>query len=121
MANLATPNLPSRDLSATSTFYAALGFEAAYQDANWMILTGHDLTLEFFLVPDLDPATNAFSCCLRLDDIDAFHAVCSAAGIPEKDEGWPRTHSPRDEPSGLRIGALIDPDGTLLRLIKNDD
>lgn len=119
MANLATPNLPARELAATSTFYAALGFEPAYRDESWMILTGHDVTLEFFLHPDLDPARSSFSCCLRLDDVDAFYAVCRAAGLPETTQGWPRIHAPRLEPSGLRIGALIDPDGTLLRLIQN--
>ncbi|MBC7310762.1 MAG: hypothetical protein GXY39_00440 [Actinomycetales bacterium] len=121
MANLATPNMPSSNLNATAAFYASLGFEVAYRDENWMILTGHGMTLEFFLAPGVDPATSAYGACLRLDDVDAFYAVIQAAGIEETDHGAPRSHSPRLEPSGLRIGALIDPDGNLLRLIQNTD
>lgn len=119
MADLATPNLPARDLAATSRFYAALGFAEDYRDDGWMILTRDGLTLEFFPCPDLDPATSSFSCCLRLDDVDRFYATCRDAGLPEVTRGWPRLHPPRLEASGLRIGALVDADGTLLRLIQN--
>ena len=85
-----------------------------------MILTRGTLTLEFFPYPDLDPAASSFGCCLRLDDLDAFYEVCKAAGLPEQCWGAPRLHPPTVESSGLRIGALIDPDGTLLRLIQNE-
>ncbi len=63
--------------------------------------------------------SSSFSCCLRLDDIDAFYAACKVAGLPEQCWGAPRLHMPKVEASGLRIGALIDPDGTLVRLIQN--
>lgn len=115
----ATANLPSRSLSATADFYASLGFSREYADDGWMILRRGDLLIEFFRHDDLDPATSSFSCCLRLDDIDAFYEVCLAAGVPEATHGFPRLHLPRVEDSGLRIGALLDPDGTLLRLIAN--
>jgi catechol 2,3-dioxygenase-like lactoylglutathione lyase family enzyme len=117
MADHATPNLPSRDFEATSAFYAALGFAESWRDAGWMILKRGTVTLEFFPYPDLDPWTSSFGCCLRMDDVDAFFGVCVAAGIPIKPIGMPRLHPPVDEPWG-RIGALIDPDGTLLRLIQ---
>src|SRR5215212_10285487 len=118
MADTATPNLPSRDLAATS-FYGALGFTQAYRDAGWMILTREGVMLEFFPTPDLDPAASSFGCCLRLDDVDAFYRVCLDAGLPESTKGFPRLHPVRLEESGLLIGALIDPEGTLLRLIGN--
>ena len=121
MADHATPNLPSSDYDATIAFYARLGFEVGYRDDGWLILVRGDLVLEFFRWPDVDPATSSFSCCLRLDDVDAFYAVCRAAGLPETTRGWPRIHSPRREDSGMRIGALIDPDGTLLRLVQNPE
>ena len=119
MADHATPNLPSRDFAATSRFYAALGFGEDWRDEGWMILTRGDLKVEFFPHPDLDPSTSCFSCCLRLDDLDSFYAVCKSAGLAESCMGQPRLHPPRMEDSGLRIAALIDPDGTLIRLIQN--
>ena len=117
MPDTATPNLPSRDLAATSAFYGRLGFAETYRDESWMILGRGEAVLEFFPFPDLDPAESSFGCCLRLDDVDAFYRVCLDTGLPESTRGFPRLHPPRQEASGLRIGALLDPDGTLLRLI----
>lgn len=119
MADRVTPNLPSQDFSVTSAFYARLGFVEDFRDDGWMILARGDVVIEFFPHPELDPATSSFGCCLRLDDVDAFHATCLAAGVPETDHGWPRLHAPVADPSGLRIGALIDPDCSLLRLVAN--
>jgi catechol 2,3-dioxygenase-like lactoylglutathione lyase family enzyme len=115
----ATPNLPSRDYEATFRFYAGLGFRERWRDESWMILTRGSIDLEFFRHPDLDPETNWFSCCLRLDELDGFYAICLAANIPEATQGAPRIHKPVLEGSGMRMGALIDPDGTLIRLIQN--
>ena len=119
MTDRATPNLPSRDFGVTSAFYAALGFVEQHRSDGWMILARGDVVLEFFPFPELDPATSSFGSCLRLDDVDAFFDVCVAAGIPETHRGWPRLHAPTLDESGLRIGALIDPDCSLLRLIAN--
>lgn len=119
MVDRATPNLPSRDFDTTAAFFAGVGFATAYRDPGWMILRRGEATLEFFPFPQLDPATSAFSCSLRLDDVAAFFEECLAAGIPESRQGWPRLHRPALEDSGLRIGALVDPDCTLLRLIQN--
>ena len=119
MADLATPNLPSPDFEATSQFYAALGFSESWRDNGWMILRRGDLMVEFFPYPDLDQSTSSFSCCLRLDDLDSFYAVCREAGLTEARSGIPRLHPPRVEPSGMRIAYLVDPDGTLIRLVQN--
>ncbi len=119
MSDYSTPNLPSRRFDKTVQFYAALGFEEVYRDKNWMILRRSEITLEFFPHPDLDPFTSWFSCCLRLDDLDAFYAICKAAGLPEANTGHPRLHAPKDEAWGGRMGAMIDNDGTLVRLIQN--
>ncbi len=119
MVDSATPNLPARDFELTERFYATLGFTCGWKDAGWMILNRGDVQLEFFAYPDIDPAASSFSCCLRLDDMPGFVAQCLAADIPDTRTGWPRIHPPRREASGLDIAYLIDPDGTLLRLIQN--
>ena len=119
MSNSATPNLPSRNVDKTSEFYKALGFSERWHDGSWMILEHGDLVLEFFPFPDLDPLTSSFGCCLRLDDLDAFYTVCNDAGLPERSIGQPRLHAPVLQPWGARMGALIDLDGTLVRLIQN--
>jgi hypothetical protein len=49
----------------------------------------------------------------------SFFQTCVVAGLPTATQGWPRLHPPQLEDSGFRIGALIDMDGTLLRLIAN--
>lgn len=119
MVDHATPNLPASNFDATIGFYGRLGFEATYRDAGWLILARNTVVLEFFPYPDVDRATSSFGACLRLDDLEAFYALCLGAGIPETSVGWPRIHPPTETQSGLRVGALIDPDGTLLRLIQN--
>lgn len=119
MSDAATPNLPSRDFENTLRFYSTLGFAETWRDKGWMILKRGSLTLEFFPHPGLDPLASWFSCCLRLDDLDAFYAICKDAGIPEGCKGQPRLHAPKVESWGGRIGAFVDPDGTLVRLIQN--
>ncbi|WP_339914396.1 bleomycin resistance protein [uncultured Brevundimonas sp.] len=119
MTDHATPNLPARDFELTSRFYQTLGFEQGWRDAGWMILRRGAITLEFFPYPDLDPAASSFGCCLRLDDLDAFYGACLTAGVPEQSTEAPRLQAPKLEASGLRIGYLIDPDGSLIRIIQN--
>ncbi|MCG6120123.1 MAG: hypothetical protein MEP44_05710 [Blastomonas sp.] len=115
----ATPNLPSRSFDQTEQFYARLGFEREWRDDGWMILVRGGLTLEFFPHPQLDPATSWFSCCLRMNDIDALCDMALQADVPEAAQGLPRIHLPKVEPSGERIAYLVDLDGTLLRLVAN--
>jgi catechol 2,3-dioxygenase-like lactoylglutathione lyase family enzyme len=120
LGDAATPNLPSRDFEATAQFYGRLGFTESWRDDGWMILERGDMMLEFFPHPELDPASSWFSCCFRLDDVTDFFAVVLSAGVPEATEGWPRGHRPKQEPWGGLVGALIDPDGSLIRLIQED-
>ena len=124
MTDFATPNLPSRNFDATERFYAKLGFACGWRNEGWMILhrgpKGSRIALEFFPHPELKPEESWFSCCLRLDDLDAMIEVIRSADIPEIATDFPRLQSPRREASGLEIGYLVDIDGTLLRLIRNE-
>ena len=119
MTDRANPNLPSRDFDVTNRFYNSLGFVESWRDDGWMILKRGDLVLEFFPHPQLDPKESWFSCCLRLDDLDAFYESCRMTGLSESSHGQPRLHPPKLEDWGGRVGAVIDPDGSLLRLIQN--
>ncbi|MBD5657460.1 MAG: bleomycin resistance protein [Candidatus Eremiobacteraeota bacterium] len=118
MPDRATPNLPSRNFEATARFYAALGFVEAWRDGGWMILKRGNVVMEFFPHPDLDPYASWFSCCLRLDDLDAFFDVCKTAGLTEG-PGQPCLHAPKVEAWGGRVGSIVDLDGSLIRLIQN--
>lgn len=115
----ATPNLPSRAFLKTEQFYAKLGFRASYRSGHWLILQRGEAQLEFFPWPDLEPLENNHSCCIRLDDLDALVSQCRDAGVPEQREGIPRLVPPQHDISGLTIAYLIDPDGSLLRLVQN--
>ncbi|MGG5217214.1 bleomycin resistance protein [Rahnella variigena] len=119
MTDFATPNLPSRNFSATQDFYGSFGFTTTYVDDGWLIMTRGTLTLEFFLHTDLDPLTSWFSCCLRVDDADAMFAAFKAAGIGEEPHSRPCVHLPQIQ-SGMKMGVMIDIDGTLVRVIEND-
>jgi len=119
MVDHATPNLPSRDFDATSDFYGRLGFGERWRADDWMILERGGLMCEFFPYPDLDPYESSFGCCLRLDELDEFWALCRRAGVPEAHSGIPRLVPPLPQHWGGRIAYLVDPDGSLIRLIDN--
>ena len=110
MTDRAIPVLPSRSFDATVAFYGALGFEPAYRDDEWLILRWGDVQLEFVHAPDADPLSS---------DVDALVAAIRAAGVPEATTGCPRLHPVRREASGLRIGYLVDLDGTQLNLVED--
>lgn len=120
-ADRITANLPSRDFAATSAFYAALGFGEAFRDQGWMILRRGSLELEFFPHPDLDPRESWFSACIRLDDPDALLAEWRAAGLPEDRHAIPRLTGFFRPEGAPRMFALVDADGSLLRVIDNRD
>ena len=119
MTDHATPNLPSRNFDATSRFYGSLGFVESYRSEGWMILRRGGLTIEFFPYPDLDPSQSAFGYCLRLDELTRFYDAAKATGLREAHETIPRLVPPRMQASGMLIGYLVDPDGSLLHLVQN--
>ena len=110
-----TANLPSRDFDATERFYERLGFETEFKDPTWMILSRGPLEVEFFPWPDLDPYRSSASACVRVGDVDALFEAWAKAGLPGA--GVPRLTPPADQPFGLRMAALVDEDGSLLRIL----
>ncbi|QGZ97036.1 bleomycin resistance protein [Terricaulis silvestris] len=119
MPDRITANLPAINFDATEAFYAPLGFTASWKDSGWMILRRGSLELEFFPFPDLDPFQSSFSACIRVDDLDALYADFSRAGVTNDRCAIPRLTPPLTEPFGLRLFALIDLNGSLLRCIDN--
>ena len=121
MSDVATPNLPSRDFDVTLAFYGALGFVETWRDTGWMILKRGDLLVEFFLYPEFDADNSSFGSCFRMEDISEFFEVVLSAGVPEQAAGRPRAQRPKREAWGGIVGAVIDPDGSLIRLVQQPD
>jgi catechol 2,3-dioxygenase-like lactoylglutathione lyase family enzyme len=118
-ADRITANLPSRDFSATAAFYARLGFAPSYRGAGWMILHSGPLEVEFFPFPDLDPFKSSFSACLRVDDIDSLRRDWGRLGLPEDPKAIPRITGIWKDPGVPRMFAVLDEDGSLLRVLEN--
>jgi len=110
------PILPSRDLKATTAFYALLGFERkGLWPEEYLIVSRGEVGLHFFFAPDTDPFASVAGCYLYVEDADALFAEFERLGLP--DSGIPRLHgAPQDSDYGLREFALIDLDGNLLRI-----
>jgi catechol 2,3-dioxygenase-like lactoylglutathione lyase family enzyme len=119
MTDRAVPNLPSRDLDRTLTFYGGFGFDAVYQDEGWLILRRGELELEFFLFAELAPESSSFMCSIRVDEVDELYRQILATGVAETDVGAPRLRPVQMQPWGHRAGFLVDIDGTQLHLIEN--
>lgn len=119
MTDRISANLPSRDTSATAVFYEKLGFVVDFNDGGWMIIRRGPLELEFFHMSDLNPKESWFSACIRVDDLDALYADFLKAGLPEDCRSIPRVGKIEVEAHGLRLFALVDPEGSLLRCIDN--
>jgi hypothetical protein len=112
-----TANLPSRNFDKTAAFYSSLGFDVAFRSAQWMILRSGPLEIEFFPMK-IDPKESWFSACIRVDDLDALYERCENGGLPKDSSSIPRLTAPTVT-DGLRMFALVDIDGTLLRCIEN--
>jgi len=119
-ADRITANLPSRNFDVTAEFYGRMGFERAYRDDHWMILYRDGMEIEFFPHPDLDPYSSWFSACVRVDDIDELKVLWDGLELPTDRTSIPRITGIMDAPPVPRMFALIDCDGSLLRVLEND-
>ena len=121
MADRATANLPSRSLPATEAFYRRRGFQSQHHNNGWMILRRGDLGLEFLPFPDIDIRTRSFSACLRDDDMTGLPVEWQSAGLPANPQQSPRLTGVFKPEGAPRMFAVIDEDGSLLRVMDNRD
>ncbi len=108
-------------MGVTLAFYARLGFTQIFRSANWMILKRGPLEIEFFPFPDLDPYGSSFSACIRVDEPEALLKEWQSAGLPSDPRSIPRLTGFFRPPGAPRMFALVDRDGSLLRVIDNLD
>ena len=121
MADRITANLPSRDFAATEAFYARLGFRTNFRDDGWMILQRGGFVLEFFPHPEVDKWSSWFSACIRSDDVAGLLADWQQAGLSSDHQQIPRLTGIFKHGNAPRMFALVDEDGSLLRVIDNRD
>lgn len=114
--NLAIPILPARSMEATVAFYRRLGFDVrvASPTGDYAIAVRGTLEVHFFLHKALVPRESAFGCYFRVHDVDTLFEAFAAIGLPH--DGIPRLTPPEDKPWGMREFALVDENGTLIRI-----
>ena len=112
----AIPQLPARSMARTLAFYARLGFDGEIADPNghYAIMDRGDLEIHLFAYPDLKPEESSFGCYLRVQDVDAIYLAFAEAKLPA--QGIPRMTLLEDKPWGMREFAVVDEDGSLLRI-----
>ena len=121
MADRITANLPSRDFAATEAFYHRLGFRTDFRDDGWMILRRGALELEFFPHPGVDKWSSWFSACIRVDEVEALLAEWQQVGLSDDRTAIPRLTDIFKLQGAPRMFALVDEDGSLLRVLDNKD
>lgn len=114
--DIAIPQLPSRSMARTLEFYRRLGFEGEIVSpgGDYAIVERGALEVHFFLHEALRPQESAFGCYFRVQDVDALYEAFSAAQLPA--HGIPRITPVENKPWGMREFAVIDEDGSLIRI-----
>ena len=101
------PGLFVRDIDSARAFYCdVLGFTNTFENGDpvgFMILEKDKAEIHLNLVKDHKPSTTNVA-HLMVDDVDALHAVCSAAGVEI-------IRALADKDYGLRAFVFADPDG----------
>jgi catechol 2,3-dioxygenase-like lactoylglutathione lyase family enzyme len=101
------PILPVRDLDVSLAHYASLGFTTRrYEGGGYGFAFADDVELHLGVVSDFDEHGHA-SAYVFVDDADAVAARWEAAGV--------EVHPPQDTEWGQHEGAVVDPDGNVIR------
>lgn len=108
--------LPAKSMQHTLAFYRRLGFECrlASPTNDYAIAQRGTLEVHFFLHASLVPQESAFGSYFRVNDVDSLFQEFSALGLPSS--GIPRITRLEDKPWGMREFAIIDENGSLLRI-----
>ncbi len=114
--DIAIPQLPARSMERMAAFYQRLGFdfEVVSPASDYAIADRGSLEVHFFLHESLVPSESSFGCYFRVGDVAALYAAFSAAGLPAY--GIPRITPLENKPWGIREFAVIDEDGSLIRI-----
>lgn len=115
-ADLAIPILPTRAMASTLAFYRQLGFtvKVASPTGDYAIAVRGTLEIHFFMHAALVSRESVFGCYFRVHDVDELFEAFAAVGLPH--DGIPRLTPPEDKPWGMREFALVDENGTLIRI-----
>jgi len=100
------PIFPVRDLDAALAFYQRLGFSVRpYSGGGYGFASRDGLELHLGVVPADERRSGA--AYLFVDDSDAMAAAWQASGV--------EVHTPQDTEWGQHEGAVVDPDGNVIR------
>lgn len=100
------PIFPVRDLDAALAFYQRMGFSVRpYSGGGYGFATRDGIELHLGVVPHDEYRCG--SAYLFVDDADAMAAAWRAAGV--------EVHTPQDTEWGQHEGAVVDPDGNVIR------
>jgi catechol 2,3-dioxygenase-like lactoylglutathione lyase family enzyme len=104
----AAPILPVRDLNASLSYYERLGFKVrAYEGGGYGFAKRDRVEIHLGRVPDIAPTDSKHSAYLWVDDADHLAQGWLTAGID--------VQMPEDTDWGQHEGAVVDPDGNVLR------
>jgi hypothetical protein len=101
------PIFPVRDLDVSMVHYARLGFTTRqYEGGGYGFAVEDDVELHLGVVTNVDEHGRG-SAYLFVDDADLVGARSEAAGV--------EVHRPEDTEWGQHEGAVVDPDGNVIR------
>lgn len=101
------PILAARDVTAALAFYERLGFAVhGYPDGRYGFVTRDGIEIHLGVPSERNPEARA-NAYLFVDDADELAEEWLAVGA--------EVHAPQDTEWGQREGALVDPDGNVIR------
>ncbi len=104
----AAPIFPVRDLALSFAHYQRLGFKTReYEGGGYGFVTRDGVEIHLGVVSQIFPSDAKHSAYLWVDDADALAEAWRASGA--------EVHMPEDTEWGQHEGALVDPDGNVLR------